>query len=71
MFGLGFGLDLLDERLFKVQRPALSRSRSLIRGIEEVLPLAPPREDFLEICEVGEGSATQVMLAKKHAFVTV
>ena len=54
MLGLSFCFDLLNEGLFNVQRPALGRSRGLIRGPEEMFPLAPPREAFLEISEVGQ-----------------
>jgi hypothetical protein len=42
MFGLGFGLDLLNERLLDVQCPALGRSWGFIRGAEEMFPLPPP-----------------------------
>jgi hypothetical protein len=51
---LGLGFDLLDEGFFNVQRPALGRSRGLIRGAEEVFPLSPPCENFLEISEIRE-----------------
>jgi hypothetical protein len=54
MFGLRFGLDLLNEGLLNVQRPALGRSRGLIRSAEEMFPLAPPCEDFLKISEIRE-----------------
>jgi hypothetical protein len=54
VLGLGFSLDLLDEGFFNVERPALGRSRGLICGVEEMLPLAPPRDNFLKISEIRE-----------------
>jgi hypothetical protein len=54
MFGLGFGLDLLDEGLLNVQCPALSRSRRLIRGAEKMFSLPPPTKNLLKISEIGQ-----------------
>jgi len=47
MFGLSFGLDLLNEWLLNVKRPALSRSRRLIRGAEEMFPLPPTNSTLI------------------------
>jgi hypothetical protein len=54
VLGLRFSLDLLDERFLNVQRPALGRSRRLIRGAEEMFPLATPGKNFLKISEIRE-----------------
>ena len=54
VLGLGFRFDPLDEGLFDVQRPALGRGRGLIRGVEEMLSLAPPGKNLLKISEIRE-----------------
>jgi len=54
MFGLGFSLNLHNERLLNMQCPALSRSRRLIRDAEKIFPLPPPGKNFLKIGKIGE-----------------
>jgi hypothetical protein len=46
VLGLGFGLDLLDEGLFNMQRPSFRGSGGFIGFGEEVLSLSPPGKNL-------------------------